>query len=220
MSKFYRSMIVEDEIYSARIIASYIKNYPEFYAPKIASSIAEARELLSKQNFDLLFLDLHLPDADSFDLLKAGIVHCPVILITGDSKQALAAFELNVADYIVKPVTEARFKKAMAKTQEIMAGRKELINRSMKSKNINQSADIFKETLILQYFLSPAEVAICRLIADGKKPTEIRSIASISINTYKSHLKRIYAKTIDRNQSVTQTDRGKLQQLTFFLYNL
>ncbi|MDH4199897.1 MAG: response regulator [Spirochaetia bacterium] len=219
MSELYRCMIVEDETHSARLIASYIKNYPEFYAPKISSTIAYAQECLHKQEYDLLFLDLHLPDATAFDLLRTGKVQCPVILITGDRMQSLAAYELNVVDYLIKPVTRQRFEKAIQKVTEIIAGRKELRETDNRKKNAS-AEDSVKVILVLRYYLSPREADICGSILKGKKPAEIQKMYSITLNTYKTHMKHIFSKTIDRHLDAPQSGHGKLQQLTIFLFNL
>lgn len=81
----------------------------------------EAYNLLQEQPVDLLLLDIEMPGMTGIELTKTLGSKKPVIIFTTSKKEyAAEAFELNVADYIVKPVVPARFIQAIDKAREIL----------------------------------------------------------------------------------------------------
>lgn len=217
--KIYHCLIVEDETYAANLIADYLKRFDFFYAPQIAHTIADAEKKIKKRAFDALFCDIHLPDGNTIDFINSLTEQIPVILITADSDQSLIAYEMDVIDYIVKPIRQERFNKAIDKLLQAIHGRKQILKQQQSGKTGIDSYTL-ENILISRYQLSRTESAICCSIADGKTTTEILEIHEITRNTWKTHLKRIFSKTIDLDNNVTQKSQGKLQYLTWFLMNL
>ncbi|MEJ0105504.1 MAG: LytTR family DNA-binding domain-containing protein [Bacteroidota bacterium] len=81
----------------------------------------EAYNLLLEQPIDLIFLDIEMPGMTGLELTKNLGNKKPIIIFTTSKKDyAAEAFELNVADYIVKPVTPARFIQAVDKAREVL----------------------------------------------------------------------------------------------------
>ncbi|RYY12776.1 MAG: response regulator transcription factor [Chitinophagaceae bacterium] len=84
------------------------------------SSAMEAYNLICSKPIDIVFLDIEMPDLSGIELTRQVAGKKPItIFITGQKHYATDAFELNVADYIVKPVTPIRFQQALAKAREI-----------------------------------------------------------------------------------------------------
>jgi response regulator of citrate/malate metabolism len=220
MEKFYRCLIVEDELYSANLISNYLKIYKQFYTPRIVQTCSDAVREIKSTNFDLIFCDIHLPDGNSIDLIKSLSIRSPVVLISGDKNQSLKAYDLDVIDYVVKPVSRDRFNKTIEKLLVVIEGRKQL----SKEKNghfeeINNNKTL--ETILShRYNLSPTECALCRSIKTGKNMDDILASHSITRNTYKTHMKKIFAKTIDFNNPNSSHGQGKLRDLTIFLLKL
>jgi DNA-binding LytR/AlgR family response regulator len=80
----------------------------------------DAYNLLQEQSIDILLLDIEMPGMTGIELIKNLGKKSPVIIFTTSKKEyAAEAFELNVADYIVKPVMPARFLQAIDKAREI-----------------------------------------------------------------------------------------------------
>ncbi|MFT3937016.1 MAG: LytTR family DNA-binding domain-containing protein [Chitinophagaceae bacterium] len=80
----------------------------------------EAYNLLKEKKVDVLFLDIEMPGMTGLELTKNLGANSPIIIFTTSKKDyAAEAFELNVADYILKPVTPARFLQAVDKAREI-----------------------------------------------------------------------------------------------------
>jgi DNA-binding LytR/AlgR family response regulator len=85
------------------------------------SSAMEAYNLLQKEKIDLLLLDIEMPGMTGLELTRNLGKKRPVIIFTTVKKEyAVEAFELNVADYLIKPVQPARFIQAVEKAKEII----------------------------------------------------------------------------------------------------
>jgi DNA-binding LytR/AlgR family response regulator len=81
----------------------------------------EAHHLLRDEDPDLLLLDIEMPGMTGIELIRQLDVRKPVIIFTTSKKEyAVEAFELNVADYLVKPVTTARFIQAIDRARDII----------------------------------------------------------------------------------------------------
>jgi DNA-binding NarL/FixJ family response regulator len=142
----------------------------------------------------------------------------PIIFLTIDKNQSLAAYEANVVDYLVKPFDQQRFDRAVSKAMEIIAG-KTWLKKSIAGENKFKNNE-FESILSFYYNLSLTECAICNSIAAGKTISEIIVLHSITHNTLKTHLRRIFSKTIDRDEAPTMEGQRKLQRLTYFLMSL
>ncbi len=89
----------------------------------------EAYNFLMEQPVDLVFLDIEMPGMTGLELIKNLGDKRPVIIFTTSKKDyAVEAFELNVADYIVKPVTPARFIQAVDRARVILDSNTEVVN--------------------------------------------------------------------------------------------
>ena len=89
----------------------------------------EAYNFLMEQPVDLVFLDIEMPGMTGLELIKNLGDKRPLIIFTTSKKEyAVEAFELNVADYIVKPVTPARFIQAVDRARVILDSNTEVVN--------------------------------------------------------------------------------------------
>lgn len=88
----------------------------------------DAYNHLEKDHVDVLFLDIEMPEMTGLELTKSMRNKGTVVIFTTSKKEyAAEAFELNVADYLVKPVMPARFLQAVSKAREIVDSKKEVI---------------------------------------------------------------------------------------------
>ncbi|MFD2919682.1 LytR/AlgR family response regulator transcription factor [Terrimonas rubra] len=108
-------LIVEDEPLAAEIIQGYITEIPSLHLAGIATDAIYAMEMLQREKIDVIFLDIHLPKIKGLDFIKT-LNHPPkVILTTAYREYALDGYELNVVDYLLKPVSFNRFMQAVNK---------------------------------------------------------------------------------------------------------
>ncbi len=115
-----KCIIVDDEELVRKIMETLVSKNPFLQLVKNCSSAIEASQILLKEKIELIFLDVEMPEMNGWDLIKMIPDPKPqIILITGHTKYALEAFDFNVTDFIVKPVTQDRFLKAVAKAKKI-----------------------------------------------------------------------------------------------------
>jgi len=114
MEKF-NCIIVEDEPLAAEILQDYIKQIGFLELKGTCRHAISAMELLQQNRIDLMFLDIHLPKIKGVDFVKT-LKHPPQIIITSAYQEyALLGYELNVLDYLLKPIEFARFLMAVNK---------------------------------------------------------------------------------------------------------
>lgn len=111
----YNCIIVEDEPLAAGIIKDYIEQVPFLALKAICSDAIYAMEVLESESIDLVFLDIHLPRLKGLDFLKALKVQPHIIITTAYHEYAVASYEFNVTDYLLKPVEFSRFITAVHK---------------------------------------------------------------------------------------------------------
>jgi len=86
------------------------------------SNAMQAIKFLNKNDIDLIFLDIHMPDFTGFDFIDTLKNPPKIVLTTSDRNFAIEAFEYDcIVDYLVKPITLPRFMKAMTKVQNVKA---------------------------------------------------------------------------------------------------
>ncbi|HEY2728129.1 MAG TPA: LytTR family DNA-binding domain-containing protein [Parafilimonas sp.] len=114
----YNCLIVEDEPLAAEVLTDYIQQIPFLQLNEICTDAIYAMEKLQVNNIDLMFLDIHLPKLKGLDFLEA-LKTPPYVIITSAYKEyALDGYELNVIDYLLKPVRFNRFLKAVNKLNQ------------------------------------------------------------------------------------------------------
>jgi DNA-binding LytR/AlgR family response regulator len=114
----YRCLIIDDEELARELIETHLKQLAGFELVASCSSAIEASNILKKETIDLLFLDIEMPVLKGTDFLKNLICKPKVIFTTAYRDYALDGFELNAIDYLLKPITFARFFKAIEKFKE------------------------------------------------------------------------------------------------------
>ncbi len=108
-------VIVEDEPLARNLMVEYVRKVPSLNLIEACSSPLAAIEVLRSNSVDLLFLDVQMPELTGISLLKVLQKKPFVVLTTAYSEYALEGYELDVTDYLLKPITFERFLKAVDK---------------------------------------------------------------------------------------------------------
>jgi two-component system LytT family response regulator len=108
-------IIVEDEPLARNLLTEYVKKIPYLTLLKAFSNPLEAIEYLRQNTVDILFLDVQMPEITGITFLKVVPKKPLVILTTAYSEYALEGYELDVADYLLKPIIFDRFLKSVEK---------------------------------------------------------------------------------------------------------
>ncbi|MEM7484421.1 MAG: DNA-binding response regulator [Bacteroidota bacterium] len=110
-------IIVDDEPLAIKVIESHLKEFRDFDVIASCRNAPEAFEVLRNHSVDLIFLDIEMPKLDGISFLKS-LKNPPLVLITtAHRKFAPEGFELDVVDYLLKPISLDRFMQAIAKVQ-------------------------------------------------------------------------------------------------------
>jgi DNA-binding LytR/AlgR family response regulator len=110
-----RCLIVDDEPLARELIRGHIQKLENFEIIAECDNAMKAMEALRSHHVDLMFLDIKMPQMTGIDFLKTLKKPPKVIITTAFSQYALDGFELDVVDYLMKPVTFERFFKAINK---------------------------------------------------------------------------------------------------------
>lgn len=111
-------IIVDDEYIAHDILIGYCNMMPDLNLVGHCYDGFEAIESLRDNNVDVVFLDLNMPKLKGFDLLKTLPNPPQVIVTTAYKEHALEGYDLNIVDYLLKPISFERFIKAVNKLEK------------------------------------------------------------------------------------------------------
>jgi two-component system, LytTR family, response regulator len=116
--KTIRCLVVDDKPLALDILTDYIRkiDFLEFVAS--TTSALEALKIVEREQIDLLFLDIQMPELTGIQVMKILGDKCRVILTTAYTEYALEGYEHNVVDYLLKPIAFDRFYKAAIKARQ------------------------------------------------------------------------------------------------------
>lgn len=114
-------IIVDDEPHAIELIASYVQKIPNIQMVFSSTNPIEAFQFLQSNSVQLVFLDIHMPELNGLQFLKLLGGRSKVILTTAYPEYALEGYELDVVDYLLKPILFERFFKAVSKAMNLLA---------------------------------------------------------------------------------------------------
>ncbi|HXS38031.1 MAG TPA: response regulator transcription factor [Flavipsychrobacter sp.] len=112
-------LIIDDEPLAQEILESYLLKVPGYEVVAKCKNALEAFSILSKQQVDLMLLDINMPEINGMDFLKTLKNPPLVIFTTAYSEFAVESYELDAIDYLVKPISFERFLKAVHKINDL-----------------------------------------------------------------------------------------------------
>jgi DNA-binding LytR/AlgR family response regulator len=113
-----RCIIVDDEPLAQEVLETYVQKVDDLQLLKKCSNAMEAMQTLHREPVDLMFLDIQMPVIDGLSFLKSLKNPPAVIITTAYPNHAIEGFDLDVADYLLKPISFERFLKAVNKVAD------------------------------------------------------------------------------------------------------
>jgi DNA-binding LytR/AlgR family response regulator len=118
-------IIVDDEQHAIDILVHYVSQTPYLHLVGTTTNPMEALQMVNAQKVDLVFLDIQMPELSGIDFVRAIHGKAKVILTTAYSEFALESYDLDVVDYLLKPIRLARFLQGVQKVVNELDGKKE-----------------------------------------------------------------------------------------------
>ncbi len=109
---------IDDEPLALKQLGSYIEKIPYLTLLQSFKSAVNALEYLQENDVDLMFVDINMPDLSGMEFVKSLIKPPKVIFITAYRDYAVEGFQVDAADYLVKPISFAAFSQSVEKTKQ------------------------------------------------------------------------------------------------------
>lgn len=147
-----RVVIVEDETAAAVNLRSMLKTIvPDVEVLTVLESVEEAVEYFSAEvEADVVFMDIHLADGDSFRIFKSVDIAIPIIFTTAYDEYALEAFKVNSIDYLLKPFKEEDLQRALDKLQRLTSSERDE-GRERVTRMVADAHNDSLQTLLVRY---------------------------------------------------------------------
>lgn len=150
-----RCLIVDDEPLARALIRGHVEKLENFEIVAECGDAMKALNVLREKQVDLIFMDIQMPQITGIEFLKT-LKHTPKVIITTAYREyALEGFELDVVDYLLKPITFERFLKSVNKFYQTNPDEVQLVSRSSAEKIADESFIYVKENKkIVKVYLS------------------------------------------------------------------
>ncbi|WP_452599668.1 LytR/AlgR family response regulator transcription factor [Pontimicrobium sp. MEBiC01747] len=118
-----KCVIIDDEPLAIKVIEDHLKNFDHIEVVATLTSPLKAYGILEQEKIDVIFLDINMPQISGFTFIE-NLTHKPLIVITTAYREyAVKSYELNILDYLVKPIPFNRFLKTINKVyQQVYIG--------------------------------------------------------------------------------------------------
>ncbi|MCR4800998.1 MAG: response regulator transcription factor [Bacteroidales bacterium] len=123
-----RCLIVDDEPLAREILGQYVSQSDELQLVGACKNANEVVELLQKESVDVLFLDIQMPGISGMALMKSLENPPLVVFTTAYDQYAVEGYEVSAVDYLLKPISPDRFKKAVEKVKDMIRYKKSSSN--------------------------------------------------------------------------------------------
>ena len=118
MSNILKILIVDDEFHARKLLSEYVSKLPFLELAGMCSNVFEAMNFLQKEKIDILLLDIQMPEITGLEFARSLKNPPAIIFTTAYSEYAVESYELNVLDYLLKPIAFPRFLQAINKVVE------------------------------------------------------------------------------------------------------
>lgn len=115
-----KCLIIDDEFLARQLLDGYVQKVPYLEVAAGCESAFEAIRVLQEQKIDLVFLDVNMPDLNGIDFIRTLKRKPEIIITTAYSEHALEGYQLDVIEYLLKPIYFERFLQAVNKAKDLI----------------------------------------------------------------------------------------------------
>ena len=188
-------IIVDDDKMSCKLLEGYVKKASSLnLIGSYSDSIAARNVITERKDIDLIILDIEMPELNGFDFIGSLDNPPNIIIVTSGEDYALKAFDFNVVDYLLKPISYGRFCKAIDKTIRYYS-RKEVSNTGDEEIFIKKGSSLVKLKLKDIIFIEALENYVTLTTQDDKftihftmKAIESQVPSGIFIRVHRSYI--------------------------------
>ena len=127
-----RCIIIDDEPIAIEYLKEYVKQMPQLEFVASFNRAADAFDILNSGNVDIMFIDIQMPEITGLDFIRTLVKRPAIIVTTAYSEYAIEGFDLNVTDYLLKPISFERFAQAVLKVTGVVTGGESSIEQQKK----------------------------------------------------------------------------------------
>lgn len=210
-----KCLIIDDEQLARDLLEAYVKEIPDLEVLAKCKNALEAEKILQSEKVDLLFLDIQMPLKSGIDFLRQLRNPPKVILTTAFKEYALEGYELEIVDYLLKPIGFERFKIAVSKVNELL-----LLEHKAQAFEHSQSFE--QQYLLVKVGHNHQKVLLKDILyisamreyvqyhSKQARLMELRSISSVEAILPQSHFLRIHRSFIIQKSAVIKHQGNKL----------
>ncbi|MEM9327953.1 MAG: LytTR family DNA-binding domain-containing protein [Bacteroidota bacterium] len=194
----YPCIIIDDEQPARRLLEDFVGRIPSLELLGSFKNPLEAMDCISQQGPQILFLDIQMPQMTGVSFLKTLQNPPQVIFTTAYADYALQGYELNVTDYLLKPLSFERFMEAVNKAQ------KNLSSQDVKPKTLTIHADhrVYKVQLKEILYIEGMREYVSYYLLDGKRIIALQSLKAIEDTLPAQDFTRTHRSYIVNNQRI------------------
>lgn len=214
----YKTFIIDDEEPARVLVKNYLEAYADFEIAGEYQDGFNGAKAINEIKPDVVFLDIQMPKLDGFELLEILEHHPVIIFTTAYDQYAIKAFEMNAIDYLLKPFSKDRFKKAIEKAIEKLseqASNKATVNKIIESRE-QQTEELQRIAVRSGSGINVIPVEdICYFEADGDyvmiHTKNNRYLKEKTMKYFESHLDPAQFVRIHRSYIVNVNDIAKIE---------
>jgi two-component system LytT family response regulator len=177
------AVIVEDSRLARKELVGLLRSHPNIALLGEADSAETALQLIKQTSPDLIFLDIHLPGKNGFEILQDLDIVPAIIFTTAFDQYALKSFEFNTIDYLLKPISPERLEKAILKVEALLSRKTD----SRTEDKLQLTDRIFVKDRNRSWFVTLAEIRILesqgnytQIFFDQERPLILKTLQQIS----------------------------------------
>lgn len=220
-----RCIAIDDEPLALEKMKTYISKVPFLKLEGLFTSGLQALQMINEKKVDLIFLDVQMEDITGIQLLETMTFKPKVILTTAYDFYAIKSYELDVTDYLLKPISFERFLKAVTKVYESLNQSGQEKPAIVKSENESNTADfIFLKTehRMQKVFFKDIHYIegmkdYLRIVSHNQRIMTLLSFKKIEELLPKSNFLRVHKSFIVALDKIESVERGRIKMLDMMI---